>query len=359
MTGLAIRIRKRANTEPMILPHGRKLAAITLLAASPLILIAQSITTLKGAGATLPYPLYVKWFSNYRRQNPAVQITYDAVGSEAGVRQLLAGSVDFGASDNPEVLREIAPADEDKYLFFPSVVGAVVPIVNLPGLPSDINFTPEALAGIYLGKIRKWNDPLLKSANRGLSLPDLEIVVVHRADGSGTSYAWTNYLSKASSEWKAQVGSGLTQKWPVGRAASGNEGVAKLVKELGGSIGYVGFIYALQNHLSMGRVRNQKGRFLSADLDSVAAAAAAGANAPNGDLKISLVNTPGADAYPITSFTWLIVPAHAEDSAKRQATKDFLTWMLGPGQRQAAALGYVALPHAVVAAEQTALARIN
>lgn len=314
-------------------------------------------TTLRGAGATFPYPIYAKWFENYRRKHPELEITYEAVGSEAGLRKLLSGEVDFGASDNPELLRQIAGVDEGKYLLLPSVVGAVVPIVNLPGLASDVKFTQQALAGIYLGQIKKWNDPLLQSANRGLRLPDLDIVVVHRADGSGTSYAWSDFLVKTSAEWKAQVGAGLSPHWPVGREAKGNDGVAKLVKEFGGAIGYVEFIYALQNHLSFGQVRNQAGRFVAADLESIRAAAdGAGMSS---DLKVSLVNAAGREAYPIACLTWFVAPAHVEESGKRQALKELLTWILGPGQKQAAALGYVALPAAVVTAEQAALNKIN
>jgi phosphate transport system substrate-binding protein len=327
-------------------------------APSPAVAAAQPTTALKGAGATFPYPVYAKWIANYRRENPAVEIAYDATGSETGVRSLVAGAVDFGASDSPDVIHEIAPGDEAKYLLFPSVVGAVVPIVNLPGFPSDMQFTAEALAGIYLGKIKKWNDPVLQRANGGLRLPDLDIVVVHRADGSGTSYAWTDYLSQASPEWKAQVGSSLDPMWPVGRAANGNDGVAKLVKELGGSIGYVEFIYALQNHLGYGKVRNRNGAFVAASLESIAAAASRSVGIGD-DFKISIVDPPGAGAYPIASFTWFVVPAHIADGAKRAALAGFLKWMLGPGQRQAAALGYLPLPKDVVSKEEDAIARIR
>jgi len=320
--------------------------------------LPQPTTTLKGAGATFPYPVYAKWIANYRRENPAVEIAYDAAGSEAGVRSLIAGAVDFGASDSPDVIYEIAPRDEGKYLLFPSVVGAVVPIVNLPGFPSDIKFTPEALAGIYLGKIKKWNDPVLKRANQSLLLPDLDIVVIHRADGSGTSYAWTDYLSKTSPEWKARVGSSLDPKWLIGRAANGNDGVAKLVKELGGSIGYVEFIYALQNHLSYGKVRNRNGEFVAASLESIAVAASRSVEIGD-DFKVSIVDAPGAGAYPIASFTWFVVPAHIADGTKRDAIAGFLRWMLGPGQWQAAALGYLALPRDVVSKEEDAIARIH
>lgn len=320
--------------------------------------LPQPTTILKGAGATFPFPVYTKWFTNYRRENPALQITYEPIGSEAGVRRLLANSVDFGASDSPEVIHELAPADEENYMFFPSVVGAVVPVVNLPGLPGDIAFTPEALAGIYLGKIKKWNDPILTRANRGLRLPDLNITVVHRADGSGTSYAWTDYLSKTSTEWKAQVGTSLAPRWPLGREANGNDGVSKLVKEQRGSIGYVEFIYALQNHLSYGRVRNRDGEFVAASLESLAAAASHSIKISS-DFKVSLVDAPGADAYPISSFTWIVVPVRSADDAKRNALTGFLHWMVGPGQRQAAALGYLPLPNDVAIKEEAAIASIH
>jgi len=315
---------------------------------------AQPSTVLNGAGATFPQPVYQKWFNNYRRENPNLGITYDPVGSEAGIRQLLAGQADFGATDSPEAIRDLAPEQQGRFLLFPSVVGAVVPIVNLPGISGDIALTPEALAGIYLGQITKWNDPLLKQANRGVHLPDLEIVVVHRSDGSGTSYAWTDYLSKTSPAWKNQVGAGLAPKWPVGKGANGNDGIAKLVKELGGSIGYVEYIYALQNHLSFSRVRNQSGEFVGASLESMAAAAS-GAVRMSDDFKVSIVNAPGSGAYPIASFTWLVVPAKMANSGKQQAMQAFLKWMLGPGQMQAAALGYLALPKDLVTREEAAV----
>jgi phosphate ABC transporter phosphate-binding protein len=316
------------------------------------------VITLKGAGATFPYPVYMKWFANYRTKDPGTEITYDAIGSEAGIRKLLAGGIDFGASDSPEAIRELAPGDENNYLLFPSVVGAVVPIVNLPGITEDIAFTPEALAGIFLGKIRKWNDPILQRANPAVRLPDLDIVVVHRGDGSGTSYAWTAYLSKTSAEWQAAVGSSLDPKWPVGRVAAGNEGVAALVKELGGSIGYVEFIYALQHHLSYGRIRNKNGEFVEASLESIAAAVDRSTEIRD-DFKASIVDATGQGAYPISSFTWIVVPAHIVDEARRGAMIAFLRWMLGPGQRQAAALGYLALPREIVSREEEAIGKIH
>jgi len=317
----------------------------------------QPATILKGAGATFPYPVYEKWITNYRHEAPSVQITYDPIGSEAGVRSLLGKKVDFGASDSPEAIHELAAGDEEQYLFFPSVIGAVVPVVNLPGLPGDIAFTPEALAGIYLGKIKKWNDPILMKFNRGLHLPDLEIVVVHRADGSGSTYAWTDYLSKTSAAWETQVGASLHPKWPIGLEATGNDGVSKLVKEQSGSIGYVEFIYALQNHLSYGRVLNRHGKFVAASLESIAAAAG---HLKNSDgFNVSIVDTPGEGSYPICSFTWIVVPVHGLEDAKRNALLSFLDWMLGPGQRQAAALGYLPLPKEIVSKETVAIARLH
>ena len=332
--------------------------AIALAAVWAGFALAQPVTMINGAGATFPFPIYSKWFDNYRRQAPAIQFQYDAVGSEAGVRRLLHNDVDFGASDSPEILTEIAPKQESNYLLLPSVVGAVVPIVNLPGFGENVSFTPDALAGIYLGKIKKWNDPVLAEANRGRRLPNLDIVVVHRADGSGTSYQWTDYLSKVSPEWKSRTGAGLAPNWPIGRAAKGNDGVAKLVKEMGGSIGYVEFIYALENHLSFGKVRNQKGEFVEASLESIRAAVASSMD-PATDLKSSILNAPGPGSYPITSFTWLVIPNRIPDDVKRAAMLDFLKWMLGQGQRQAASLGYLALPESLVRKEEAALSEIH
>ena len=320
--------------------------------------LPQPTTILKGAGATFPFPVYEKWITNYRRENPALQITYEPIGSEAGVRKLLTNSVDFGASDSPEVVHILAPRDEEKYLFFPSVVGAVVPVVNVPGFNGEIAFTPEALAGIYLGKIKKWSDPILTRANQGLRLPDLDIAVVHRSDGSGTSYVWTDYLSKISPEWKAQVGASLAPRWPVGLEASGNDGVSTLVKERVGSIGYVEFIYALRNHLTYGRVRNRDGKFVFANLESIASATSHASKVSQG-FKVSIVNVPGVDAYPISSFTWIVIPVHSTNNDTRHALTAFLHWMLGPGQRQAAALGYLPLPKEIVAKEEAAIAKIQ
>ncbi len=333
------------------------------LAPAPSVPASGAQTSLNGAGATFPYPVYEKWFLNYRRENPNVEIGYQPVGSEAGVRRLLTGSVDFAASDSPRAIQDLAPDQESRYEFFPAVVGAVVPIVNLPGFTGPILFTPEVLAGIYLGKITKWSDPLVRQANRGARLPDLDIVVVHRSEGSGTSYAWTDFLSKTNADWKDKVGAGLQPQWPVGRGAAGNDGVAKLVKELGGAIGYVEFIYALRNQLGYGKVRNREGEYVEASLESIAVAAGQatgiGVEMPGDDLKVSIVNAPGSGAYPISSFTWFVTPVHMADEAKRAAMTGFLKWMLGPGQAQAAALGYLALPRGVVSREQAAIAQMQ
>jgi phosphate ABC transporter phosphate-binding protein len=305
---------------------------------------------LRGAGATFPFPVYEKWFGNYRREFPQVEISYDPVGSQAGIGKLEGGEVDFAGSDSPE--------GSKGYLYFPAVVGAVVPIINLPGVTGEIAFTPEVLAGIYLGTIRKWNDPAIARSNKGTRLPDLDITVVHRSDGSGTSYAWTDYLSKSVPAWKERVGAGLAPQWPVGRSATGNDGVAKMVKELGGAIGYVEFIYALRNRLSYGKVRNAKGEFVAASLESIEVAANE-TKAMGDDLKVSIVNAPGTGAYPIASFTWFVVPEHIKDEVRRKAMADFLNWMTGPGQTQAAALGYLPLPKDVIARETEAIARIH
>ena len=328
------------------------------LTALPAIPVSNTAAELKGAGSTFAFPVYEKWITNYRQENPNLRMTYDSVGSEAGIRRLLAGEVDFGASDNPQAIREVAPDAVGKYLLYPSIVGAVVPIVNIPGVPSDIALTPQALAGIYSGKIRKWNDPVLQQANPRLHLPNLDVVVVHRADGSGTTYAWTDFLSATNPAWKADVGASLAPKWPVGRGADGNEGVANLVKELGGSIGYVEFIYALQHHLSYGKVRNRNGEFVSASLESMETAVHQSVSVKD-DLTVSIVDAPGVGAYPITSFTWIILPNHIADDVKRSAIVSFLRWMLGPGQRQAAALGYLALPADVVSREEAAIDKIR
>jgi phosphate transport system substrate-binding protein len=315
--------------------------------------IAANLTA---AGATFPFPIYAKWFESFSARNPAVRIDYQAVGSGDGIRRLREGAVDFAASDMPLTDEQIA-GFSGGVLHFPSVLGAVVPVYNLPPVARDLRFTPEALAGIFMGRIHKWNDPLLRAANRGVRLPDTELVVVHRSDGSGTTFVWTDYLSKVSSEWRRAVGSGATVNWPTGVGAEQNEGVAERIQKTPNSIGYAEFIYAVENRLAYGSVRNAAGKFVQADLTSVPKAA------PNGDLpedfRVSITNAAAGDAYPVAAFTYWLVPARIADPAKKQAVAEFLEWMLTSGQRQAGALGYVALPAAVAARERRAIAKIQ
>ncbi len=309
-----------------------------------------------GAGATFPYPVYSKWFDVYHNLHPGIQINYQSVGSGAGIRQLLAGTVDFGASDGPMSDEQLAQA-KIKVLHFPTVLGAAMPTYNIPGVTQELKFTPEALAGIFLGTITKWNHPAIAQANPGVNLPANDIVVVHRADGSGTTYIWTDYLSKVSAEWKTKVGNGTSVNWPVGLGGKGNEGVAGLIKQTPNSTGYVELIYAIQNKLPYGRVRNSAGSFVKADLASVTAAAA-GAAMPD-DFRVSITNPPGKTAYPISSFTWLLIPANIRDGSKKAALKEFLRWMLTDGQKYAEPLVYARLPKEVVDKEMKAIARIQ
>jgi phosphate transport system substrate-binding protein len=315
-------------------------------------------TTLAAAGATFPYPLYAKWFEAFHKRFPGTEIRYDAVGSETGMKRLMEGAIDFAGSDIMITPDEFFAAGKPKFLRFPTIMGAVVPVYNLPDSGTkDLRFTPEILAGIYLGKIRKWNDPAIRAVNRTAALPDRDIEVVHRSDGSGSSYVWTDYLSKVSPEWKAAVGASGAPKWPTGKGADGNEGVARLVRETPGAIGYVEYIYAITEHMSYGSVLNSAGRFVSPDLESILAAARGSANRIAEDFQTSITNDPGADAYPVASLTWFVVPAQIEDSQKKIALKEFLQWMLGPGQNQAAALGYVSIAPEVLLREQRMLER--
>jgi phosphate transport system substrate-binding protein len=315
-------------------------------------------TLVNGAGATFPNPIYSKWFDEYHKLHPDAQINYQSIGSGGGIRQLQAGTVDFGATDQPMNEEQLAKSSI-KPLHFPTVLGAVVATYNLPGVESELSFTPEALAGIFLGKIKRWNDPLLAKANPGVPLPANEILVVHRSDGSGTTFIWTDYLSKTSPEWKTQVGSGTSVNWPVGLGAKGNEGVAGMVKQSQYSLGYVELIYAIQNKMAYGRVRNASGQFVQPDLASVTAAAAgAAANMPD-DFRVSITNAPGKGAYPISSFTWLLIPSRIQDATKKLILTDFLRWMLGPGQKMAEPLSYAPLPKRVVEAEIKAISAIQ
>jgi phosphate transport system substrate-binding protein len=335
----------------MRIPAAAALCALTLTPLSAQILI-------NGAGATFPYPVYSKWFSEYHRLYPDVRINYQSIGSGGGIRQLDSGTVDFGASDQPMTDEQLAKA-KIKPLHFPTVLGAVVPVYNVPEVASELKFTPEALAGIFLGKIVKWNHPELTRANAGVKLPEKDILVVHRSDGSGTTYIWTDYLSKTSPEWKSRVGSGTAVSWPAGLGAKGNEGVAGLVKQTPYSLGYVELVYAIQNKMPYGRVRNSAGAFVKPELSAVTAAAAgAAANMPD-DFRVSITDAPGRDSYPISSFTWLLIPSKVQDPAKKRVLVDFLRWMLGPGQKMSEALSYAPLPPPVVAKELKAISRIQ
>ncbi len=319
---------------------------------------AADPTILNGAGATFPYPIYSKWFDEYHKINPDIQINYQSIGSGGGIRQVQAGTVDFGATDGPMSDKQLVQS-KVKVLHFPTVLGAVVPTYNIPGVSQELRFTPEALAGIFLGKITKWNHPELLRANPGVKLPGEDIVVVHRSDGSGTSYVWTDYLSKVSPEWKTKVGKNTSVNWPVGLGGKGNEGVSGLVKQTPNSFGYVELIYAIQNKLPYGRVRNSSGAFVKADLASVTAAAAAAAKDMPEDFRVSITSPAGKDAYPISSFTWLLVPASIQDAKKRKIIVDFLHWMLTDGQKRAAPLSYAPLPKEVVAKEVKAISWIK
>lgn len=317
---------------------------------------------INGAGATFPYPIYSKWFDVYHQKNGNTQFNYQSVGSGAGIRQVTEGTVDFGATDGPmtdEQLKAFSDKRGTSVLHFPTVLGADVPTYNIPGLTATLNFTPEALAGIFLGKITKWNDPAIASPNKGVNLPANDIIVVHRSDGSGTTYIWTDYLSKVSDEWKTKVSKATSVNWPVGLGGKGNEGVTGLIKQTPNSIGYVELIYAAQNNIPYGTVKNSSGTFVKADLKSVSEAAAGAAKDMPDDFRVSITNSPGKTAYPISSFTWLLVPSKIQDGAKRDAIKGFLTWMLADGQTYAEQLSYAKLPKEVIEKEKKAIAKVQ
>jgi phosphate transport system substrate-binding protein len=289
-----------------------------------------------GAGATFPYPVYARWFDEFHKLHPEAHINYQPIGSGGGLRQLEAGVVDFGASDRPP------DAADRRFLHFPTMLGAVVPIYNLPQVNKAIDFTPEALTGVFLGKIRKWNDPALAKVNPGVKLPDAGILPVHRADGSGTTYLWTAFLSRTVPEWRDTVGSGMSVHWPLGLGGKGNAGVAALVQQTEFSIGYVELTYAAQNRIAYGRVRNHAGRFVKPDLKSIVAAT-------RGSSEDSMADPADPAAYPVAGYTWLLTPARIEDPAKRRAIAAFLTWALTDGQRMVEPLGYAPLPADVAA----------
>ena len=323
---------------------------------------AQGALLINGAGATFPYPIYSKWFDEYHKKFTDVQINYQSVGSGAGIKQVTEGTVDFGASDaimNDEQLKAYADKHGSGILHFPMVLGAVVPIYNVPGVNSALNFTPEALAGIFLGRVTKWNDPAIASANKGVNLPANDIVVVHRSDGSGTTYIWTDYLSKVSSDWSTKPGKGASISWPVGLGGKGNEGVSGLIRNTPNSIGYVELIYAVQTKIEYASVKSASGDFVKADFNSVSVAAAGAAKDMPDDFRVSITNAPGKGAYPISSFTWLLIPARFSDGAKRDAMKGFVKWGITDGQSYAEGLSYAKLPKEVVAKELKAIDKIQ
>src|SRR6266446_6236854 len=313
------------------------------------VLWADSVLSITGAGATFPYPMYSKWFDEYHKKNANLEINYQSIGSGGG-------------TDGP-MNDDQLKAYQDKHgfgiLHFPTVLGADVPTYNIPGVTAELNFTQDAISGIFLGKITKWNDPAITASNKDVTFPANDIVVVHRSEGSGTTYIWTDYLSKISDEWKTKVGKGASVNWPVGLGGKGNEGVTGTVKNTPNSIGYVELIYAIQNKMPYGRVKNSSGAFVKADLASVTAAAAAAVKSMPDDFRVSITDAPGKTAYPISSFTWLLVPAKFSDANKRDAITGFVKWMLADGQNYTGALSYAKLPKEVLAKELKAIDKIQ
>jgi phosphate transport system substrate-binding protein len=321
----------------------KTLIAVALLVLALSTAQAQKLT---GAGATFPYPIYSKWFSEYSAAHPGVQINYQSIGSGGGIRQVTAGLVDFGATDGPATDEQLA-SSKTKLIHIPTVLGAVVPVFNVPGV-NDIKFSSEVLADIFLGKIATWNDPRIVRDNPGVKLPNQKIIVVHRSDGSGTTYIFTDYLSKVSKEWANGPGKGTSPSWPVGVGGKGNEGVAGLVRQLPGAVGYVELIYALQNKISYGEVKNPAGTWVKASIAGVTAAAASIKVLP-ADYRVSITNAPGKEAYPISSFTWLLVPLKSPDAAKGRVVKDLLSWIINSGENEVSVLSYAPLPKNVAA----------
>ena len=331
----------------------RRIALLCLALAVP----AFGQTTINGAGATFPYPMYSKWFSDYHKVHPEVQFNYQSIGSGGGIRQVLAGTVDFGASDGPMSDEQLSQA-KTKILHIPTVLGAVVPAYNVPGVTGEVKFTPQALAGIFLGKITSWNDPAITKENPGVNFPGQPIIVIHRSDGSGTTFIFTDYLSKISSEWGNGPNKGTSVKWPVGLGGKGNEGVAGMIRQMQGAIGYIELIYAVQNNIPYGIVKNASGAYVKASLESVTAAAGSVKNMP-ADFRVSITNAPGKDAYPISSFTWLLIPTQSKEAGKGKIISDFLNWMVDDGQKETASLTYAPLPENVAVKVKDAIKQVR
>jgi phosphate transport system substrate-binding protein len=316
---------------------------VLALAAAP---AAAQTVRINGAGATFPYPVYSKWFSDYNKLHPEVQINYQSIGSGGGIRQFTNRTVFFGATDGPMTEEQLLAAP-DRVLHVPTVLGAVVPVYNLEGAGGEIRFSGTVLADIFLGKITKWNDPAILKDNPGAKLPAVDITVVHRSDGSGTSYIFCDFLAKVSPEWKKRVGVNTSVSWPVGVGGKGNEGVAGLVKQTPGAIGYVELIYAVQTGISYGAVQNLSGEFVKGSPEAVTAAAAAAASEMPKDFRVSITNAPGRGVYPISSFTWLLFYQSPKDKRGATIMADFVRWALTDGQQSAKDLGYAPLPKAV------------
>jgi phosphate transport system substrate-binding protein len=333
------------------------LAATGLLILMGVALAAQTIK-INGAGATFPYPIYSKWFSEYNKLKPNVEINYQSIGSGGGIRQITNQTVFFGATDGPMTEEQLLAAP-GRILHLPTVLGADVPVYNIPGVDASLKFSGPLLADIFLGKVTKWNDQALIKLNPGVQLPSTDITVVHRSDGSGTTYIWVDYLAKVSPEWKQKVGVATSVNWPTGVGGKGNEGVAGLVRQTPGSIGYVELIYALQSKIRYGAVQNMAGEFVEANVPSVTAAAAAAASNMPKDFRVSITNPPGKAVYPIASFTWLLLYENPKDKQQGRIFVDFVKWMLTDGQKFAAQLGYAPLPDAVVKMELDTLAKIK
>jgi phosphate transport system substrate-binding protein len=335
----------------------KQLTAAVIVALAGATAAAQN-TQINGAGATFPNPIYSKWFAEYNKLHPNVQINYQPIGSGGGIRQVTARTVFFGATDGPMTQEQLLAAP-GKILHFPTVLGADVPVYNLPGVSAELKFTGPLLADIFLGKITKWNDAQIAKTNPGVNLPATDITIVHRSDGSGTTYIWADYLSKVSPEWKSKVGVATSLNWPVGVGGKGNEGVAGLVQQTPGSIGYVELIYALQNKISYGSVQNAAGEFVKASEAGVTKAAEIAASKMPADFRVSITNAPGAGVYPISSFTWLLLYESPQDKAQAKIMIDFVKWALTDGQAFASQLGYAPLPKNVVDMEMQALAKIK
>jgi len=336
----------------------RTLSTIVACAAALACSVSADAIKINGAGATFPYPIYSKWFAEYNKVHPDVEINYQSIGSGGGIRQIQAQTVFFGASDGPMTPEQLQ-ASPGRILHFPTVLGAVVPVYNIPNVRTELKFTGPVLADIFLGKITKWNDAAIAKLNPGVTLPATDITVAHRADGSGTTYIWVDFLSKVSPEWKSKVGINTSVNWPTGVGGRGNEGVAGLVSQTPGAIGYVELIYALQNKISYGTVQNMAGEFTKASVESVTLAAASAATQMPPDFRVSITNAPGKGVYPISSFTWLLLYESPKNKAQAKAMVDFVKWALTDGQKYCADLGYAPLPESVVKLEMAALAKIK